>query len=73
MAFFFKSRPRTSSIDLPKQAREQISKLDGPSGPAKAEELAKTLGQIKLTLQGTQGASYLSLDVALRYLLTPAV
>jgi calcium binding protein 39 len=63
-------------VDLPKQAKEQMSKLDGPGGAAKvrilfvcnerleltrrkAEELAKTLGQMKFVLQGTQGALYL--------------
>lgn len=41
-------------MDLPKQAKELIVKLDGPAGPAKAEELAKTLSQMKFVLQGTQ-------------------
>ncbi|RFU34557.1 hypothetical protein B7463_g1811, partial [Scytalidium lignicola] len=54
MSFLFGRRPRTNTVDLPKQAREQISKLDGPGGPAKAEELAKTLAQMKYILQGTQ-------------------
>lgn len=73
MSFLFGRRPRTNTVDLPKQAKEQISKVDGPVGPAKvqmaaseerrmerltekqAEELAKTLAQMKFVLQGTQG------------------
>ncbi|CZS97404.1 conidiophore development protein hymA [Rhynchosporium agropyri] len=54
MSFLFGRRPRTNTVDLPKQAKDQIQKLDGPSGAAKAEELAKTLGQMKFVLQGTQ-------------------
>ncbi|PSS22109.1 hypothetical protein M430DRAFT_34105 [Amorphotheca resinae ATCC 22711] len=54
MSFLFGRRPRTNTVDLPKQAKEQLSKLDGPGGAAKAEELAKTLGQMKFVLQGTQ-------------------
>ncbi|TVY25546.1 Conidiophore development protein [Lachnellula hyalina] len=54
MSFLFGRRPRTNTVDLPKQAKEQISKLDGPGAAAKAEELAKTLGQMKFVLQGTQ-------------------
>jgi len=74
MSFLFGRRPRTNTVDLPKQAKEQMSKLDGPAGPARvriisiegdevgadrkqAEELAKTLGQMKFMLQGTQGMS----------------
>lgn len=54
MSFLFGRRPRTNTVDLPKQAKEQITKLDGPGGAAKAEELAKTLSQMKFILQGTQ-------------------
>ncbi|KAG4418542.1 hypothetical protein IFR04_008345 [Cadophora malorum] len=54
MSFLFGRRPRTNTVDLPKQAKEQMLKLDGPAGAAKAEELAKTLGQMKFVLQGTQ-------------------
>ncbi|EPE34136.1 ARM repeat-containing protein [Glarea lozoyensis ATCC 20868] len=54
MSFLFGRRPRTNTVDLPKQAKEQISKLEGPAGAAKAEELAKTLSQMKFVLQGTQ-------------------
>ncbi|RKF61100.1 Conidiophore development protein hymA [Erysiphe neolycopersici] len=53
MSFLFGRRPRTST-DLPKQAKELITKLDGPTGVAKVDELAKTLTQIKIILQGTQ-------------------
>ncbi|CAG8978089.1 hypothetical protein HYALB_00000761 [Hymenoscyphus albidus] len=56
MSFLFGRRPRTNTVDLSKQAREQILKLDGPGGAAKAEELAKTLSQMKYALQGTQEA-----------------
>jgi calcium binding protein 39 len=69
----WRGRARTNTVDLPKQAKEQISKLDGPGGPTKvgcvkdeqngcnvltsrqADELAKTLAQMKFILQGTQG------------------
>jgi hypothetical protein len=69
----WRGRARTNTVDLPKQAKEQIAKFDGPGGLAKvgcdkeeqigctilksrqAEELAKTLGQMKFVLQGTQG------------------
>ncbi|KAG0651742.1 Conidiophore development [Hyphodiscus hymeniophilus] len=54
MSFLFGRRPRTNTVDLPKQAKEQISRLDGPGAAVKAEELAKTLGQMKFVLQGTQ-------------------
>ncbi|KIN01471.1 hypothetical protein OIDMADRAFT_104031 [Oidiodendron maius Zn] len=54
MSFLFGRRPRTNTVDLPKQAKEHISKLDGPAGAVKAEELAKTLSQMKFILQGTQ-------------------
>jgi len=54
MSFLFGRRPRTNTVDLPKQAKEQITRLDGPGGAAKAEELAKILGQMKFVLQGTQ-------------------
>jgi len=39
MSFLFGRRPRTNTVDLPKQAREQISKLDGPGGAAKVRYL----------------------------------
>lgn len=88
MSFLFgRNRARPSTVDLPKQARDSVTKLeklDGPSGQAKvtcagrhaathhrrrtieyyetnttdfeqAEELAKTLSQMKQILQGTQG------------------
>jgi len=55
MSFLFgRGRARANTVDLPKQAKEQMSKLDGPGGNTKSEELAKTLLQIKLILQGTQ-------------------
>ncbi|EKD14654.1 uncharacterized protein L3040_000177 [Drepanopeziza brunnea f. sp. 'multigermtubi'] len=54
MSFLFGRRPRTNTVDLSKLAKDQISKLDGPAGAAKAEELAKTLGQMKFVLQGNQ-------------------
>ncbi|RYP14374.1 hypothetical protein DL765_006419 [Monosporascus sp. GIB2] len=54
MSFFFsRGRTRTNTNDLPKQARDHVLKLDGPGGPAKAEELAKVLSQMKHLLQGT--------------------
>lgn len=87
MSFLFgRNRARPSTVDLPKQARDSVTKLeklDGPAGQAKvkcaasmafeaehccainshtdtvgpeqAEELAKTLSQMKQILQGTQG------------------
>jgi calcium binding protein 39 len=39
MSFLFGRRPRTNTVDLPKQAKEQISKLDGPAGAAKVGAL----------------------------------
>ncbi|KAJ1338276.1 Mo25-like [Microdochium nivale] len=57
MSFLFgRGRARTNTLDLSKQARDHILKLDGPAGPAKAEELAKVLAQMKLILQGTSEA-----------------
>ncbi|RYO95397.1 hypothetical protein DL764_007715 [Monosporascus ibericus] len=54
MSFFFsRGRTRTNTNDLAKQARDHVLKLDGPGGPAKAEELAKVLSQMKHLLQGT--------------------
>ncbi|RYO93362.1 hypothetical protein DL766_000752 [Monosporascus sp. MC13-8B] len=54
MSFFFsRGRTRTNTNDLPKQARDHVLKLDGPGGPAKAEELVKVLSQMKHLLQGT--------------------
>ncbi|KAI0518464.1 Mo25-like protein [Xylaria bambusicola] len=53
MAFLFgRGRGRTNTIDLAKQAKDHVYRLDGPGGPAKAEELAKVLNQMKLALQG---------------------
>ncbi|KAI0403029.1 Mo25-like protein [Xylaria palmicola] len=53
MAFLFgRGRSRTNTIDLSKQAKDHVLKLDGPGGPAKAEELAKVLNQMKSVLQG---------------------
>ncbi|KAL7624732.1 Hym1p [Parahypoxylon ruwenzoriense] len=57
MSFLFsRGRTRTNTLDLSKQAREHVLKLDSPGGPAKAEELAKVLNQMKLILQGTPEA-----------------
>ncbi|KAK0612808.1 Mo25-like protein [Bombardia bombarda] len=54
MAFLFgRARARTNAVELPKQARDHILKLEGPTGAAKADELAKTLALIKQILQGT--------------------
>ncbi|KAK3906450.1 Mo25-like protein [Staphylotrichum tortipilum] len=54
MSFFFgRNRARTNTTDLAKQARDHVTKLEGPQGPAKAEELAKVLAQMKQLLQGT--------------------
>ncbi|KAK4187591.1 Mo25-like protein [Podospora australis] len=54
MSFFFgRTRARTNTLDLPRQAREHVTKLEGPQGGPKAEELAKVLTQIKFTLTGT--------------------
>ncbi|KAK7948361.1 uncharacterized protein PG986_009247 [Apiospora aurea] len=51
MSFLFgRARTRTNTLDLSKQAREHVLKLDVPG---KAEELAKVLSQMKLILQGT--------------------
>ncbi|KAL3421056.1 conidiophore development protein hymA [Phlyctema vagabunda] len=67
MSFLFGRRPRTNTVDMPKQAKEQILrleqalKLEGQGGVGKSEEvakrseeLAKTLAQMKFMLQGTQ-------------------
>ena len=40
MSFLFGRRPRTNTVDLPKQAKEQIPKLDGPGGAAKVTYLS---------------------------------
>ncbi|KAK3990520.1 Mo25-like protein [Cladorrhinum sp. PSN332] len=54
MSFLFgRTRTRANATDLPKQARDHVTKLDGPQGAAKAEELAKVLSQMKQVLQGT--------------------
>ncbi|CAD6449216.1 43561720-0fcd-45ee-9c9f-511509d3e91e [Sclerotinia trifoliorum] len=54
MSFLFGRRPRPNTVDLSKQAKDLILRLDGPGGAAKAEELAKALSQMKFILQGTQ-------------------
>lgn len=41
---------------MPRQAKDHVTKLEGPAGAAKAEELGKVLSQMKLILQGTQEA-----------------
>ncbi|KAH8892506.1 Mo25-like protein [Thozetella sp. PMI_491] len=57
MSFFFgRARTRTNASELPRQARELVTKLEGPTAAAKAEELAKILSQMKAILQGTQEA-----------------
>ncbi|KAK4205787.1 Mo25-like protein [Triangularia verruculosa] len=57
MSFLFgRTRTRTNATDLPKQAREHVTKLEGPQGGPKADELAKVLSQIKMVLQGTPEA-----------------
>ncbi|KAJ4306644.1 Hym1p [Collariella sp. IMI 366227] len=57
MSFFFgRTRARTNTTDLAKQARDHVTKLEGPQGAAKAEELAKVLAQMKQILQGTHDA-----------------
>ena len=38
MSFLFGRRPRTNTVDLPKQAKEQISKLDGPGAAVKVRQ-----------------------------------
>ncbi|KAI0484634.1 Mo25-like protein [Xylariaceae sp. FL0804] len=54
MSFLFgRARTRTNTIDLSKQAKDHVLKLDGAGGAAKAEELARVLNQMKLVLQGT--------------------
>ncbi|KAL1881107.1 hypothetical protein VTK73DRAFT_4784 [Phialemonium thermophilum] len=54
MSFLFgRARTRASTGDLPKQAKEHVTKLEGPAGSAKTEELAKVLSQMKAVLQGT--------------------
>jgi hypothetical protein len=40
MSFLFGRRPRTNTVDLPKQAKEQISKLDGPGAAIKVRILS---------------------------------
>ncbi|KAG4028372.1 hypothetical protein MFRU_022g00900 [Monilinia fructicola] len=54
MSFLFGRKQRPNTVDLSKQAKDFILKLDGPGGAAKAEELAKSLSQMKFILQGTQ-------------------
>ncbi|KAM3069641.1 Hym1p [Clarireedia jacksonii] len=54
MSFLFGRKPRPNTVDLSKQAKDLILKIDGPGGAAKTEELAKTLSQMKFILQGTQ-------------------
>ncbi|OHW91316.1 conidiophore development protein hyma [Colletotrichum incanum] len=55
MSFLFGRARTRPAVDLPKQARDHVTKLEGPNGIAKAEELAKVLNQMKFILQGTQG------------------
>ncbi|OLN95384.1 Conidiophore development protein hymA [Colletotrichum chlorophyti] len=61
MSFLFGRARTRPAVDLPKQARDQVTKLEGPNGSTKvvlhnaAEELAKVLNQMKFILQGTQG------------------
>ncbi|KAF4839105.1 Conidiophore development protein hymA [Colletotrichum tropicale] len=57
MSFLFgRARTRPAAVDLPKQARDHVTKLEGPNGSVKAEELARVLNQMKFILQGTQEA-----------------
>ncbi|RKU44660.1 hypothetical protein DL546_003114 [Coniochaeta pulveracea] len=57
MAFFFgRARTRTNAIDLPKQAKLNVTQLEGPTGPVQAESLGKVLSQMKMILQGTHEA-----------------
>lgn len=44
MSFLFGRRPRTNTVDLPKQAKEQISKLDGPGGAVRVRRAATLEG-----------------------------
>ncbi|PFH55022.1 hypothetical protein XA68_11019 [Ophiocordyceps unilateralis] len=53
MSFLFGRARGRAVADLSKQAYENISRLDGPNGAAKAEELVRVLNQMKLVLQGT--------------------
>ncbi|KAF4591513.1 conidiophore development protein hymA [Ophiocordyceps camponoti-floridani] len=56
MSFLFGRARGRAAADLPKQAHDHITKLDGPNGASKAEELARVLNQMKLILQGTNEA-----------------
>lgn len=62
MSFLFgRGRARTTTLELPKQAKDQLLKLDVPPGnPTRTEELAKTLGQMKAILQTGPGMSTLA-------------
>ncbi|KAI1325626.1 Mo25-like protein [Xylariaceae sp. FL0255] len=52
MAFLFRGKP-APRVDFSKQAKDLIDRLDGPGGPAKADELARVLNRMKNILQGT--------------------
>ncbi|KAI8160538.1 Conidiophore development protein hymA [Colletotrichum sp. SAR 10_70] len=56
MSFLFGRARTRPAVDLPKQARDHVTKLEGPNGSVKAEELARVLNQMKFVLQGTQEA-----------------
>lgn len=57
MSFFFgRGRIRTNTLDLAKQAREHVLKLDSQGGTGKAEELSKVLSHMKQIMQGTTEA-----------------
>ncbi|KAF6785576.1 hypothetical protein CMUS01_16553, partial [Colletotrichum musicola] len=53
MSFLFGRARTRPTVDLPKQARDHVTKLEGPNGASKSEELAKVLNQMKFILQGT--------------------
>ena len=40
MSFLFGRRPRTNTVDLPKQAKEQMARLDGPGSAAKVHTIS---------------------------------
>lgn len=49
MSFLFGRRPRASTVDLPKQAKEQILKLDSPgaAGIAKVRKCFHKLSGVE--------------------------
>lgn len=61
MNFLFNKNKGKSHQDLCRQTKDGLQKLqtiaDPKLQPRVEEELAKNMGQIKLVLQGTQGAS----------------